>query len=126
VSHTETSPFFTAAERGALALQRCSACQAFMQPERKRCPRCSSSDLQWVDASGRGRVWSHGVLHRSALPEHQGQLPFTLVWVELDEGVRLASRLAKGESGPLRVGDRVSIAFESLDDGTPAPVVRRV
>jgi uncharacterized OB-fold protein len=121
----ETSPFFAAAERGVLALQRCQRCQSFAFPERKRCPRCSAAELHWVDASGRGRVWSHGVLRRSALPEHQAQLPFTLVWVELDEGPRFATRLAKGESGAVKVGDPVQIRFESLDDGVLAPVVTR-
>jgi uncharacterized OB-fold protein len=67
-------------------------------------------------------VWSHGKLRRSYLPEHEGKLPLTLVWVELDEGVRFASRLASGEDASVRVGDRVAVVFERLADGTPLPV----
>jgi uncharacterized OB-fold protein len=117
-----SAPFFEAAERGALALQRCSACAKHLHPVRARCPACGSTEIEWVEASGRGRVWSHGRLRRSYLPEHEGKLPLTLVWVELDEGVRFASRLATGDATQPRVGDRVAAVFERLADGTPVPV----
>ena len=118
-------PFFEAAERGVLALQRCEACGSFLHPVRGRCTHCGDTRIAWVDASGRGRIWSHGRLRRSYLPEHEGKLPLALVLVELDEHVRFASRLAAGEDGGLRIGDRVAVVFERLADGTPVPVFRR-
>lgn len=118
-------PFFEAAERGVLALQRCEACGAFLHPVRGRCTSCGDTRVVWAEASGRGRVWSHGRLHRSFLPEHEGLLPLSLVWVELDEGVRFASRLARGEDVRVRTGDRVAVVFERLPDGTPVPVFKR-
>lgn len=118
-------PFFEAAERGVLALQRCEACDAFLHPVRGRCTNCGDTRIVWADASGRGRVWSHGRLRRSYLPEHEGLLPLALVWVELDEGVRFASRLAREETSDVRTGDRVAVVFERLSDGTPVPVFRR-
>lgn len=118
-------PFFEAAERGVLALQHCEACGTFLHPVRSRCTSCGDTRLGWADASGRGRVWSHGRLHRSYLPEHEGKLPLALVLVELDERVRFASRLATGEDADVRTGDRVAVVFERLADGTPVPVFRR-
>jgi uncharacterized OB-fold protein len=118
-------PFFEAAERGVLALQRCEACRTFLHPVRGRCSACGDTRLAWVDASGRGRVWSHGKLRRSHQPEHEGKLPIALVWVELDERVRIASRLASSEAAAVRTGDRVAVVFERLADGTPVPVFRR-
>ncbi len=118
-------PFFEAAERGALALQRCEACGTYLHPVRGRCTACGDARVSWADACGRGRVWSHGRLHRSYLPEHEGLLPLTLVWVDLDEGVRFASRLARGEAPDVRTGDRVAVVFERLPDGTPVPVFKR-
>ena len=128
-----SAPFFEAAERGVLALQRCEACGIFLSPVRSRCTSCGDTRIAWVDASGRGRIWSHGRLRRSFLPEHEGKLPLDLVLVELDERVRFASRMATGEAsrfatgadGNLRVGDRVAVVFERLANGTPVPVFRR-
>lgn len=118
-------PFFEAAERGVLALQRCEACRKFLHPVRGRCTGCGDTRIAWVDSSGRGRIWSHGRLRRSYLPEHEGKLPLALVWVELDEQVRFASRMATGEDATLRTGDRVAVVFERLADGTAVPVFRR-
>ena len=118
-------PFFEAAERGVLALQRCEACRTFLHPVRGRCTSCGDTRIAWVESAGRGRVWSHGLLRRSYLPEHEGKLPLALVWVELDEHVRFASRLATGEDATLRTGDRVAVVFERLADGSPVPVFRR-
>lgn len=124
MSDERSRPFFEAAERGVLALQRCEACGAFVQPVRARCPGCGDTRLAWADASGRGRVFSHGRLRRSYLPEHEGALPLELVWVDLDEGVRFASRLASSDDAPVRVGERVAVVFQRLADGTPVPVFR--
>ena len=118
-------PFFEAAERGVLALQRCEMCGTFLHPVRGRCTACGDTRIAWVEASGRGRIWSHGRLFRSYLPEHEGKLPLSLVLVELDERVRFASRLATGEDTHVRTGDRVAVVFERLTDGTPVPVFRR-
>ncbi|MEX2205549.1 MAG: OB-fold domain-containing protein [Myxococcota bacterium] len=118
-------PFFEAAERGVLALQRCEACRTFLHPVRGRCTACGDPRVAWVESSGRGRVFGHGKLRRSYLPEHEGKLPLALVWVELDERVRFASRLATGADGAVRTGDRVAVVFERLADGTPVPVFRR-
>jgi hypothetical protein len=118
-------PFFEAAERGVLALQRCEMCGTFLHPVRGRCTACGDTRIAWVEASGRGRIWSHGRLFRSYLPEHEGKLPLALVLVELDERVRFASRLATGEDSHVRTGDRVAVVFERLTDGTPVPVFRR-
>jgi uncharacterized protein len=118
-------PFFEAAERGVLALQRCADCGTFLHPVRARCTSCGSTAIEWVDASGRGQVFAHGRLRRSYLPEHEGKLPLTLVLVELDERVRFASRLATGEDSAVRTGDRLAVVFERLADGTPVPVFRR-
>jgi len=118
-------PFFEAAERGVLALQRCGDCGTFLHPVRGRCTSCAGTAIEWVEASGRGHVFAHGRLRRSYLPEHEGKLPLTLVLVELDERVRFASRLAMGEDAAVRTGDRLAVVFERLDDGTPVPVFRR-
>ena len=45
-------PFFEAAERGVLALQRCEACGAYLHPGRGRCSACGDTRLAWVESSG--------------------------------------------------------------------------
>lgn len=117
-------PYFDAAERGVLVLQRCTACGACAFPLRSRCASCGATTLEWRESAGLGRVFGHGKLARSSLAELEGKLPVTLLLVDLDEGVRIPARLAAGESRTPRAGDRVTLGFERSADGTPLPVFR--
>ncbi|MFI5315146.1 MAG: Zn-ribbon domain-containing OB-fold protein [Myxococcota bacterium] len=117
-------PYFAAAARGVLALQSCARCGACAFPLRARCAACGSQELGWRESAGAGRVFGHGRLERSSLPELEARLPITLLLVDLDEGVRIPARLAAGETARPRAGERVTLAFELSGDGTPLPVFR--
>jgi uncharacterized OB-fold protein len=124
-ANERAAPYFAAAARGVLALQRCASCGASAFPLRARCAACGSTELEWRESSGSGRVFAHGRLERSALPELADRLPVTLLLVDLDDGPRIPSRLAAGEGPGVRAGDRVALGFEAAGDGTPLPVFRR-
>jgi uncharacterized OB-fold protein len=120
-----SAPFFAAAARGVLLLQRCTACAAFHFPVRRRCSRCGAIALEWREAAGRGVVHSHGRAHRAAHPALKARLPIDLVSVDLAEGVRVMARLASG-SPRVRAGDAVEVAFEAVGEAVALPVFRPV
>src|SRR6266480_251426 len=62
----ETRPFWEAARRHELSLQRCRACGAHVFYPRAACPRCLGPDLEWRRVSGRGRLHTFTVVHRGA------------------------------------------------------------
>ena len=125
------APFFAAARAGKLRLQRCRACGTWALPLRTRCQACGSGAMQWRDASGRGTIFSHAVLHRSYHPRHQGRLPLVLAQIDLAEGVRLQSNIvdldADADADQIKVGREVEVAFEALADGSgTVPVFKLV
>ena len=85
--------------------------------------------MQWRDASGRGTIFSHAVLHRPYHPRHQGRLPLVLAQIDLAEGVRLQSNIVDldADVDQIRVGREVEVAFEALADGSgTVPVFKLV
>jgi uncharacterized OB-fold protein len=118
-----SAPFFAAAARGRLLLQRCAACRAWHFPLRRRCSACGHAGLELAEASGRGTVYSHARAHRATHPALRGRLPLALVAVDLAEGVRVLARLADG-SPPVRVGTPVRVEFEPVAEGVALPVFR--
>lgn len=123
VPDERSAPFFEGAREGRLMLQRCTACAGWLYPVRTRCPGCGSRALEWRAASGRGVVYSHGVLHR-APPGLRRAVPLTLAVVELAEGVRISSNLVDAEGTRVRAGMPVEVAFEPLSDEISLPVFR--
>ena len=107
-------PFWEAAKRHELTLQRCGACNAFIYYPRDRCPQCLSEKLEWQRVSGHGTVYSYTVVRRASTRSFADQ-PYVLAIVELDEGPRMTTNVeAPIES--IKVGMPVSVYF---DDVTP-------
>ena len=60
-------------------------------PPRPMCPECHSVDVEIVELSGDGTVYSYAILHH---PQHPAfSYPVVAVLVDLDEGVRIVSNL---------------------------------
>ena len=74
---------------GRLRLQRCDGCNRHIFYPRVLCPHCGSDSLTWVDASGRGTVYATTVVRKR--PEEGGG--HNLCLIDLEEGVRMASRV---------------------------------
>jgi uncharacterized OB-fold protein len=86
-----SAEFYAYLARGELRLQKCAACGTFRHPPRLRCAACSSGDVTWERASGRGHVFSWTVTHRAVDPAFEA--PYAIVVCELEEGPRLVGNL---------------------------------
>ncbi len=71
-------------------LPKCKACgNAFFYP-RVLCPFCASRDIGWIQASGRGKLYSFEIAHQIFNKAFKVKTPFVLAMVELEEGPRHA------------------------------------
>ena len=109
-----TRPYWDAAREGRLVLQCCSGCGTLRHYPRLLCSTCYCAAVTWRDASGRGTVHSWTVAHHAFHAGFVPDLPYTLVTVDLQEGVRALGRW-KGERPPA-IGMPVSGAFETRAD----------
>ncbi len=119
-----TRPFWEAARRHELVLQRCQDCGGFRYPPGETCPGCLSERLEWVKASGRGRVFTWTVFHRAYHPAFARAVPYAVVAVELEEGPRLISNLVDCPLEALRIGLPVEVVFEDASPEISLPKFR--
>ena len=90
----ETSrPFWEAVKRHELVMPRCIRCDRLFFYPREVCPVCLSSDIDWVQVSGRGRLHSYTVIHQPANPAFRDDAPYVYALVQLDEGPRMIANL---------------------------------
>lgn len=121
----DSAPFWEAARRGVLAIQRCRACARHQFYPRARCIVCGG-EVEWVDASGRGTVYSYTVVHRAASEALAPLVPYVVALVELVEGVRLMTRLRAVSPDDVRIGDAVRVVFEPAADDVALPLFEPV
>jgi uncharacterized OB-fold protein len=78
------------------------------------CDACYSDAVEWIEASRRGTIHSWTVAHHAFHPAFKDELPYTLVTVDLEEGVRA---LGRWTGKPPVIGQPVTGAFVARPDG---------
>ena len=92
-----------ALDRGQFQIQCCNACGHNNFPPRELCPGCGSSDLNWLQPSGDGSVYAVTTVRRKQ--EAGGDYNVSLI--DLDEHVRMMSRVEGLAPSDVRIGMRV-------------------
>jgi uncharacterized OB-fold protein len=123
----ETREFWEGAKRGELRIQRCRSCgKAYFFP-RPFCPHCSSQDVEWFTASGRGRLYSYVINHRAA-PGFQVWAPYVIAVIQLEEGPRMMTNIIGVEPLPenLPIDMPVEVSWEQQNDDISLPLFKPV
>ena len=116
--------FWDHCQDGALHFQRCSSCGSWRHLPRYMCARCGSPEFRWEPSSGNGRLFSWTVTHQALHPAFAADVPFIAAVVELEEGVRMATRLIECNPDGIALDMPVELTFEVLGDGFNLPVFR--
>lgn len=116
--------FWDGCREGKLLIQRCTACQTLQHPPAPVCSTCQSFELDHVQASGQGELYSFVVMHYPEVAPFEHPNPIGLV--ELDEGVRLVAGLVGVVPGELKVGQRLQVEFNTFDERLTLPQFRPV
>jgi len=106
------APFWQALRNREVRVQRCGTCSAHRFPAARTCPHCRSEQSEWVAVAPTGVIETWCVFHRAyfeGLP-----VPYTVLQVRLDCGVRLFSNPVEVEPAALRVGMAVEAAFDDI------------
>ena len=102
--------FFDVLLNGRIIGYRCRECGEIICPPKSVC-RCGSREFERVELSGRGRIVSYTVTY-VAPAGYDGEVPYVVALVELDEGPWIVGRLdvdcERAEKEDL-VGKRVEV-----------------
>ena len=120
----EWRPFFEGARRGSLMIQQCTQCSTYLAPGTTLCTECLSESLRWVQATGRGTLFTFGIMHQTYHPGFLGEAPYNVAVVELDEGPRLNTNIVGVANEELKVGMIVEVTFEAVSDEVSLPKFR--
>jgi uncharacterized OB-fold protein len=105
-------PFWQALRARAVRVQRCSNCGVYRFPAARFCAHCRAEGFDWREVAPSGTVESWCVFHRAYF---EGlEVPYTVIQVRLDCGVRLFSNPVGVEPHALAIGLHVEAVFEDI------------
>ena len=79
------------------------------------CPFCFSDKTEWVEASGKGTIYSYSVMRRAPVP-------YAMAYVTLAEGPRMVTNIVDCDLDSIKVGQAVKLVFKPTDGGPPVPM----
>ncbi|MGZ6367563.1 MAG: Zn-ribbon domain-containing OB-fold protein [Ktedonobacteraceae bacterium] len=120
----ENRPFWEGCQQGKLLLQQCSECHHYQFYPRLYCMKCSSDALHWVEATGRGVIYSFTIIYQNKSPEFVHDTPYNVALVQLEEGPRLLSNIVDVDATELQVDLPVTVAFDRVTDTITLPRFR--
>jgi uncharacterized protein len=108
--------FWTGGASGQLLITRCQGCGTWLHPPRPACRVCHGTDVVPTAAAGTGIVVTYTVNLQAWVPDLE--VPSVFAIVELDEqpGLRLTTRLVAVDPADVRIGMRVRVRFEQVED----------
>jgi len=117
----DMKPFFDAAKRHELVVQRCRGCGGHRFPAREICSSCLSRDAEWVKVSGAGEIFSYNVMHQVYHPGFADEVPYAVVVVKLQEGAKMNSNLKGIAPDAIKIGMPVRVVFDDVSDEVTLP-----
>lgn len=106
------APFWQGLREGEIRVQHCGACGTPRFPASRYCPKCHSDEFAWKPVGAQGEVESFCIFHKAYFPGFVGEMPYPVVQVKLDNGVRFFSNMVGLPNDELATGMRVSAVFE--------------
>lgn len=101
---------------GRFLIQRSRSTGTYVYYPRVAVPGTGETDLEWVEPSGLGTVYSTTVVRNKPPVPH-----YNVALIDLDEGVRMMSRVVGIDPSKVTIGQRVRARVDAID-GTPAVV----
>ena len=122
----DSAPYWDGAKDGKLMIQRCNATGQTFLYSRQLVPGVVESEVEWIEASGRGTIYSFTVARRPAGAAFQGDFPYVIVSVELDEGARVMSNLVTDDPDSVAIGQPVVVIFDRVSEDLTIPKFKAV
>lgn len=116
--------FWAAAEQRTLVYGRCRDCTAISFYPRPHCTTCLGRSVELAVSDGIGSVYSLTTVRVSGDRVMRARVPYVVALVDVDEGFRMMTHLV-GDGAPYRIGERVEVCWDTIDDGPLRPFFRR-
>jgi uncharacterized OB-fold protein len=117
--------YWQSAAEGRLVVQRCTSCDVYQFYPRALCASCAG-ETEWVDASGRGTLYTFTVIRQNRSEAFAALSPYAVGIVELEEGVRMMSNIVECDVEELEVGMALEVLILKAADDVGLPFWRPV
>jgi uncharacterized OB-fold protein len=125
ITEAKVADFMTHLEAGRVMATRCRKCGVSYFPPKADCPRCLSSEVEWFEIKGKGKLASYTVVNYGPTG-FEADAPYILALVEFN-GIQILARLSRDiKQSDIKIGMGLMVSPVKLPDDRIAYEFRRV
>jgi len=102
--------FYKFLQQSKLMAGKCLKCGKIHLPPRPLCDNCYSTEFQWVEISGKGKLLTYSVIH-VAPPQFQSLTPYIVGIIELEGGFKIPGMIQNLKQEQLKIGMPLTVDF---------------
>ena len=93
-SETKAADFVTYLKQGKVMATRCRECGSSYFPPKMDCPKCLSSDVEWFEIKGKGKLITYTVVNY-APSGFEDDVPYILAIARFGDDLQIFGRLSR-------------------------------
>ena len=118
----ETKPYWESTKNHKLVIPRSKTTgEYFFYPRAVSPGDDMTHDIEWVESSGKGKVWTFSIHHMGPSKAYKGDPPYVVALIELDEGVKMMSNVVDVDVNDVTVGMEVEVIFDDVTEEVTLP-----
>ncbi len=115
-TEAKAANFISHLEAGKVMATRCRKCGASYFPPKVDCPRCLSSEVDWFEVKGKGKLVTYTIVNYGPTG-FENDAPYTLALGEFDGGIQILARLSRDiTEKDIKVGMSLVVSPVKLPD----------
>jgi len=95
-----------------LMAAKCRSCASLTLPPRNVCPKCFSTELEWVELKKRGKLATYTVVHVPPV-QFQSISPYAVGIIKLEDGPHLLGMIRGVKPEEIKVGMNLTVDFDT-------------
>ena len=119
-------PFWEGCKKHELLIQHCKDCGANIFYPKLYCPSCLSPNIEWIKASGRGKIYTFTIVCNYAPTEFAQDVPYVVAVIRLEEGVQLMSNIVDCAPEQVKCDMEVEVVWDKVTDDFVLPKFKPV
>jgi uncharacterized OB-fold protein len=124
-AEAKVADFITQLEAGKVMATRCRKCGGSYFPPKADCPKCLSSDVEWFEITGNGKLNSYTVVNYGPTG-FEADAPYILALAEFGDGIQILGRLSQDiKEKDIKVGMNLTVSPVKLAENRIAYEFRR-
>lgn len=116
-AETKAADFVKYLEQGKVMTTRCKKCGTSYFPPKMDCPKCPSSDVEWFEIKGNGKLLTYTIVNYGPTG-FENDAPYTLALAQFGDGLKIFGRLSRDiKEGDIKIGMGVKVIPVKLANG---------